>query len=92
MHSPPAAIYNRETDTWRRIADVPAPWSGEASQPHTVSHENKVYVYRDRWANSEPHVDIEMDPDLIWTGNSAYSWSSNRLQWRHIFKDHCRAD
>lgn len=46
IHHPSAAAYDPDTDTWRRIADVPPPWSGDGGSVVMVEAEGDVFVWR----------------------------------------------
>ena len=46
IHDPAAAAYDPDTDRWRRIADVPPPWSGDDGSAVTVVHDRKPLVWR----------------------------------------------
>jgi hypothetical protein len=61
IHDPAAAAYDPVTDRWRRIADVPPPWSGDDGTAVTVADGDRPLVWRrghlgaydpaaDRWA------------------------------------------
>ena len=45
-HLPHAAAYDPRKDSWRRLPDVPSPWSGDGAPALTVSHDGRVFVYR----------------------------------------------
>ena len=46
IHHPSAAAYDPATDTWRKIADVPPPWSGDGGSVVMVEAEGDVFVWR----------------------------------------------
>jgi hypothetical protein len=46
IHEPVAAAYDPTTDRWRRIADVPAPWSGDDGTAVTVASEGRALIWR----------------------------------------------
>lgn len=46
IHEPAAAAYNPATDEWRRIADVPPPWSGDDGSAVTVTDGRRPLVWR----------------------------------------------
>jgi N-acetylneuraminic acid mutarotase len=48
VHDPAAAAYDPASDRWRRIADVPAPWSGDDGTAVTVAGGGRVMVWRRR--------------------------------------------
>jgi N-acetylneuraminic acid mutarotase len=46
IHDPAAAAYDPATDRWRRIGDVPVPWSGDDGSAVTVVHDGRPLVWR----------------------------------------------
>ena len=46
IHDRAAAAYNPVTDKWRRISDVPPPWSGDDGSAVTVAIEGRPLVWR----------------------------------------------
>ena len=46
IHHPSAAAYDPANDTWRRIADVPEPWSGDGGSVVMVEWQGDVFVWR----------------------------------------------
>lgn len=46
IHDKTAAAYDPTTDTWRELANVPPPWSGDDGPAVTVSHGGDVFVWR----------------------------------------------
>src|SRR5205085_3884945 len=46
IHDPEAAAYDPATDRWRRIADVPPPWSGDDGFATTVLADGRPLVWR----------------------------------------------
>jgi hypothetical protein len=46
IHDPAAAAYDPATDRWRRIADVPAPWSGDDGTAVTVVDGDRPLIWR----------------------------------------------
>lgn len=46
IHDETAAAYNPTTDTWRRLANVPQPWSGDGGPAVTVAYQGDVFVWR----------------------------------------------
>ena len=46
IHEPGAAAYAPATDRWRRIADVPAPWSGDDGTAVTLASNGKALIWR----------------------------------------------
>ena len=46
IHDPAAAAYDPATDRWRRIGDVPAPWSGDDGSAVTVAGDERPLVWR----------------------------------------------
>jgi hypothetical protein len=46
IHDPAAAAYDPATDRWRRISDVPPPWSGDDGSAVTVSDNGRPLVWR----------------------------------------------
>jgi hypothetical protein len=48
IHDPAATAYDPATDRWRRIADVPVPWSGDDGSAVTVADDGRPLVWRHR--------------------------------------------
>ncbi|HLJ09445.1 MAG TPA: hypothetical protein VKX24_12990 [Acidimicrobiia bacterium] len=46
VHDPAAAAYDPATNRWRRIADVPPPWSGDDGYAATVAADGRPLVWR----------------------------------------------
>ncbi|MDQ1515795.1 MAG: hypothetical protein QOE80_1625 [Actinomycetota bacterium] len=46
IHDPAAAAYDPATDRWRRIADVPPPWSGDDGTAATVVDDDRPLIWR----------------------------------------------
>jgi hypothetical protein len=46
IHDPAAAAYDPSTDRWRRIADIPPPWSGDDGTAVTVVVGDRTVVWR----------------------------------------------
>jgi hypothetical protein len=46
IHEPAAAAYDPVSDEWRRIADVPPPWSGDDGSAVTVADGGRPLVWR----------------------------------------------
>ena len=46
IHDPAAAAYDPATDRWRRIADVPPPWSGDDGFAATVVSDGRPLIWR----------------------------------------------
>jgi len=46
VHDPAAAAYDPATDRWRRIADVPPPWSGDDGFAATVAEGGRPLIWR----------------------------------------------
>jgi hypothetical protein len=46
IHDPAAAAYDPATDRWRRIADVPPPWSGDDGSAVTVVDGDRALIWR----------------------------------------------
>lgn len=46
IHDKVAAAYDPATNRWRRLADVPPPWSGDDGPAVTGATEARVYVWR----------------------------------------------
>jgi hypothetical protein len=46
IHDPAAAAYDPATDRWRRIADVPPPWSGDDGFVATVVSDGRPLIWR----------------------------------------------
>lgn len=46
IHDPAAAAYDPVSDKWRRIADVPPPWSGDDGSAVTVTDDGRPFVWR----------------------------------------------
>jgi galactose oxidase-like protein len=46
IHDPAAAAYDPVTDRWRRIGDVPPPWSGDDGSAVTVADAGRPMVWR----------------------------------------------
>jgi hypothetical protein len=46
IHDPAAAAYDPATERWRRIADVPPPWSGDDGSAVTVVDAGRPVVWR----------------------------------------------
>jgi hypothetical protein len=46
LHDPAAAAYDPATDRWRRIADVPPPWSGDDGTAVTVVDGDRPLIWR----------------------------------------------
>ncbi len=46
IHDPAAAAYDPATNRWRRIADVPPPWSGDDGFAATVAVDGRPFVWR----------------------------------------------
>jgi hypothetical protein len=58
IHDPAAAAYDPATDRWRRIADVPAPWSGDDGSAVTVADGDRPLIWRrSRLAAYDPAAD-----------------------------------
>ena len=47
IHDPTAAAYDPQTDTWRELADVPRPWSGDGGSTVTRAFAGDMFVWRD---------------------------------------------
>lgn len=47
IHNVAAAAYDPATNRWRRLADVPPPWSGDDGPAVTAATEDHLYVWRD---------------------------------------------
>ena len=47
IHDPGAAAYDPATDRWRRIADVPPPWSGDDGTAVTIADGGRALIWRD---------------------------------------------
>lgn len=46
LHDPAAAAFDPATDRWRRIGDVPPPWSGDDGTAVTVAEGDRPLVWR----------------------------------------------
>ena len=46
IHDPAAAAYDPATDQWRRMADVPPPWSGDDGSAVTMADGERPLVWR----------------------------------------------
>ena len=46
IHDPAAAAYDPVTDRWRRIGDVPPPWSGDDGSAVTVAAVGRPFLWR----------------------------------------------
>ena len=46
IHDPAAAAYDPTTVRWRRIADVPPPWSGDDGSAVTVANDGRAMAWR----------------------------------------------
>jgi hypothetical protein len=46
IHEPVAAAYDPVADRWRRIADVPAPWSGDDGTAVTMASGSRALIWR----------------------------------------------
>ena len=46
LHDPAAAAYDPATDRWRRISDVPPPWSGDDGTAVTMPHGDRPFIWR----------------------------------------------
>jgi hypothetical protein len=46
IHDPAAAAYDPAADTWRRLPDVPEPWSGDDGYATTVATPSGVLLWR----------------------------------------------
>ena len=47
IHDPAAAAYDPATDQWRRIGDVPPPWSGDDGSAVTLADGDRSLIWRD---------------------------------------------
>jgi hypothetical protein len=55
IHESDAAAYDPAADKWRRLADVPSPWSGDGGPAITAVFDAKMVVYRgERIARFDP--------------------------------------
>lgn len=46
IHDPAAAAYDPATDRWRRVADVPGPWSGDGGTAVTLVDGDRPLIWR----------------------------------------------
>jgi len=46
IHDPAAAAFDPATNRWRRVADVPSPWSGDDGYAATVVDEGRPLIWR----------------------------------------------
>src|SRR5581483_2055556 len=46
IHDPAAAAYDPTTNRWRRVADVPGPWSGDDGTAVTVADGDRPLIWR----------------------------------------------
>ena len=46
IHDPTAAAYNPDTDTWRKLTNAPAPWSGGDGYAVSEAFEGDMFVWR----------------------------------------------
>jgi hypothetical protein len=46
IHDPTAAAYDPATDKWRRIDDVPPPWSGDDGSAVSVADDGRTLIWR----------------------------------------------
>ena len=47
IHDPTAAAYDPRSDTWRTLAEVPRPWSGDGGSTVTRAFAGDMFVWRD---------------------------------------------
>ena len=58
IHDPTAAAYDPRTDSWRELADVPRPWSGDGGTTVTRAFAGDLFVWRD---DDLAHYSVESD-------------------------------
>ena len=46
LHSGTGAAYDPSSNRWRRIADGPAPWSGDDGREVALAHDGRMFVWR----------------------------------------------